>query len=97
MHIIGAGSIAVRPSAFVDRETTVAMPRMKSAVLGRLALPVDDVSRRQNRVLPNATRRNRFVTPVDYFITRCPVRHYRTSWGGNCVAALLGCRTHVGL
>ena len=47
MRVIGSGSVAVRPGGFVDREAAVTVARKKRAVLGRPALPMDDVSCRQ--------------------------------------------------
>ena len=45
MSVIRAGPIAICPGGLVDREPAIAVARMEGAVFGRLALPVDDVSR----------------------------------------------------
>src|SRR5712691_5124678 len=94
MSVLGAGPVAVRPSALVDRQATVAVARMKRSVLGRLALPVDDVSRRQIGPPPRTSPR-----PFCYrSLTTGPLgtRIVITALHpvADCVSALLGCAAH---
>jgi hypothetical protein len=78
VRVSRAGTVAVRPGTLVDRQATVAMTRMHRPMLGRLAFPVDDVSRRQIR--PPRTRIAEIVvTAADQCNTVKTPRHYRSS------------------
>jgi len=94
MRLIGSRAIAVRPGGLVDRQATVAVAGMKREVLGRSALPMDDVSCSQLSLPRHAPK------PFCYTSwTTAPLRRgvvitvfHQTA---NCVAALLRRGAHA--
>src|SRR5439155_9141144 len=99
MGLVRARAVAIRPRALMDREAAIPVTGMKCPVLCGLALPVNDVSRRQVRPPPNA----RATKPICY--RRRLLQHppptpslpLFTEGTDVPAALLLGGRAHFGL